>query len=465
MMDYMNMDDRSIGMFWVVSYTMAQAACETVMNWLTSAGVAELLPGTNPQSNERLTVMREVSPLPISLISGFSINLCLKLVVQMEESMLSGQVVPNIAMVETYARLLLIAPHSVFRSTLSAALTQRNQNTLNKPGASLLVLEILNYRLLALYRYQGKSKHLMYEVTKMLSILKAKRGDHRIFRLAENLCMNLILSLRDFFVVKKEGKGPTEFTETLNRITITTLAIIIKTRGIAEADHLHYLQTMLEQILATSQHSWSEKTLRYFPAILRDALIGRIDKRGLAIKAWQQALTQRNQNTLNKPGASLLVLEILNYRLLALYRYQGKSKHLMYEVTKMLSILKAKRGDHRIFRLAENLCMNLILSLRDFFVVKKEGKGPTEFTETLNRITITTLAIIIKTRGIAEADHLHYLQTMLEQILATSQHSWSEKTLRYFPAILRDALIGRIDKRGLAIKAWQQVHHMTYSLH
>lgn len=56
------------------------------------------------------------------------------------------------------------------------------------------------------YRYQGKSKALMYDVTKIISALKAKRGDHRVFRLAENLCMNLILSLRDFFLVKREGK-------------------------------------------------------------------------------------------------------------------------------------------------------------------------------------------------------------------------------------------------------------------
>lgn len=88
-------------------------------------------------------------------------------------------------------------------------------------------------------------------------------------------------------------------------------------------------------------------------------------------------------------------------------------------------------------------------------------QGPTEFTETLNRITIVTLAIIIKTCGIGEFDQLLYLQTMLEQILATSQHTWSEKTLRYFPSILRDALSGRMDKRGLAIQAWQQVHEMV----
>ncbi|KAL6969987.1 Mediator of RNA polymerase II transcription subunit 23 [Sarracenia purpurea var. burkii] len=235
-------------------------------------------------------VMREVIPVPISLLSGLSVNLCMKLAAQMEDSMFSGQVVPNIAMVETYVRLLLLAPQSLFRSHLSH-LSQRNPSILNKPGASLLVLEILNYRLLSLYRYQGKSKHLMHDITKIISTLKGKRGDHRIFRLAENLCMNLLLSLREFFFVKKEGKGSTEFTETLNRITVTTLAIIIKTRGIAEAEQMLYLPTMLEQILATSQHTWSEKTLRYFPSILRDALSGRTDKRGVSIQAWQQAET------------------------------------------------------------------------------------------------------------------------------------------------------------------------------
>lgn len=84
-------------------------------------------------------------------------------------------------------------------------------------------------------------------------------------------------------------QGPTEFTETLNRITVVNLAIIIKTRGIADAEHLLYLQTMLEQILATSQHTWSAKTLRYFPPVLCDVLISRTDKRGPAIQAWQQA--------------------------------------------------------------------------------------------------------------------------------------------------------------------------------
>jgi len=89
-------------------------------------------------------------------------------------------------------------------------------------------------------------------------------------------------------------------------------------------------------------------------------------------------------------------------------------------------------------------------------------QGPTEYTETLNRIAVISLAIIIKTRGIAEAEHLLYLPAMVEQILSSSQHTWSEKTLRYFPSVLREILMGRTDKRGLAVQAWQQVQ-MTFT--
>lgn len=55
-------------------------------------------------------------------------------------------------------------------------------------------------------RYQGKNKGLIHDVTKIIASLKGKRGDHRAFRLAENLCMNLILSMREFFYVKRDGK-------------------------------------------------------------------------------------------------------------------------------------------------------------------------------------------------------------------------------------------------------------------
>lgn len=119
MLDYMNMDDKSIGMFWVVSYTMAQPASETVVNWLSSAGVSELLTGTNIQSNERLMVMREVSPLPMSLLSGLSMNLCLKLVFQMEDSLFAGQVM---LLVLAYVVVGNLAAGSTFICSLNACL-------------------------------------------------------------------------------------------------------------------------------------------------------------------------------------------------------------------------------------------------------------------------------------------------------------------------------------------------------
>ncbi|GJY67646.1 reverse transcriptase domain-containing protein [Tanacetum coccineum] len=45
-----------------------------------------------------------------------------------------------------------------------------------------------------------------------------------------------------------------------------------------------------------------------------------------------------------------------------------------------------------------------------------------------------------------------------EQILATSQNTWSVKPLRYFPHVLCDALFGRINNRGLSTQAWHQIY-------
>ncbi|XP_017226267.2 mediator of RNA polymerase II transcription subunit 23 isoform X1 [Daucus carota subsp. sativus] len=287
MIDYLNMDDRSTGMFWALSYVSEPHACDTVISWLKLGGT-ELLSASHLQSSDRITMMREVVPVPVSLLSGLSLHMRVILASQLEETMFSGKVVASIALVETYARLFLIAPHSLFRTHFSH-LTIRYPSMLREPGPSLLLLELLNYRFLSLYRYVGKNKTLMYDTTKIIACLKRKRGDHRTFRLAENLCINLLLSLKEFFAAKKDQEGPTDITETLNRITIMSLAIAIKTRGVTDADHLLHLPPMIEQILATSQHTWSEKTLRHFPSLLRNNLIGRTDKRGIAIQAWKQA--------------------------------------------------------------------------------------------------------------------------------------------------------------------------------
>lgn len=88
----MSLDDRSIGMFWVLSFTMAQQTCEAVMNWLSSAGVTEILQGPNMQPNDRMVMMRETYPLSMTLLSGLSINLCSKLAFQLEEAIFLGQV-------------------------------------------------------------------------------------------------------------------------------------------------------------------------------------------------------------------------------------------------------------------------------------------------------------------------------------------------------------------------------------
>lgn len=85
------MDDRSTGMFWTLSYMTGQSACDTVISWLTSGGT-ELLSASDLQSSDRIMVMREVNPVPVSLLSGLSIHACLKLASHLEEIIFNGQV-------------------------------------------------------------------------------------------------------------------------------------------------------------------------------------------------------------------------------------------------------------------------------------------------------------------------------------------------------------------------------------
>lgn len=285
-LEFSNLDDKSMGMFWVMSLTMSQPVCEAMMSWMKTNNVLEIMLG---QSGDRLLVYQETQPLSMTLLSGLSLHVCTRFLGLIEDQIFGTQVLPSIAMMETYARLLLIAPLTLFRCHVTGMMN-KYQQSIGKSGISISILELLNYRLLPLYRYHGKVKQLLYDIAKIVITMKAKRGEHRLFRLAENLCLNLILSLPEVILFRKELKGATtEFSETLNRAMIINLAFTIKTRGIAEFEQQVILAPAIDQILANSFHSWSEKTLRYFPSLLREILVARPDKRNQTIQGWQQA--------------------------------------------------------------------------------------------------------------------------------------------------------------------------------
>ena len=75
---------------------------------------------------------------------------------------------------------------------------------------------------------------------------------------------------------------------------------------------------------------------------------------------------------------------------------------------------------------------------------------------------IMSLAFTMKTRGIGEFEQQKSLTSAVDQILASSSHSWSEKTVRHFPPLLREILATRPDKKSQTIQGWQQVHLMIY---
>lgn len=67
-------------------------------------------------------------------------------------------------------------------------------------------MSVYRSSLIFVRRYQNKIKQLLFDIAKILITVKTKRGEHRLFRLAENLGINLILSMRDVFLIKKELK-------------------------------------------------------------------------------------------------------------------------------------------------------------------------------------------------------------------------------------------------------------------
>lgn len=57
------------GKFWIVSDTMAERACNFVINWLSSAGVTDLSSTPSLHTNEKILVLPEVSHWPMSLMT------------------------------------------------------------------------------------------------------------------------------------------------------------------------------------------------------------------------------------------------------------------------------------------------------------------------------------------------------------------------------------------------------------
>ncbi len=94
MLDYSMLDEKSMGMVWVLSNTMTQPISEALMTWFKSSGVVDFtLPSNNVgQPGERLSLIHETRPLPIPLLSGLSLHLCIRIVTQIEELIFSGQV-------------------------------------------------------------------------------------------------------------------------------------------------------------------------------------------------------------------------------------------------------------------------------------------------------------------------------------------------------------------------------------
>eukprot|EP00850_Spirogloea_muscicola_P008367 SM000044S16014 [mRNA] locus=s44:548456:560883:- [translate_table: standard] len=262
-LDYADVDDKTMGMVWVLSHTMSQTVCEAITTWMNSQGFTEM----EMLDGDLVKVYNGSRPLPISFLSGLSLHTCARLMHSIDELLFKDQVAPSIAMMETYSRLLLLAPQTLFRNNLVGTL-HKYQPGQSKTHVPLKLLELLTYRLLPFFRYHGRVRGLVMDLAKVLIQVKARPREHRLYRLAESLATYLVLFLREVMLVKRELKGAqTDFSETLNRLLVRNLAHMVKTRGILEFEQMMVLQPALEQFLANSTHTWSAHTLRHMPPL------------------------------------------------------------------------------------------------------------------------------------------------------------------------------------------------------
>lgn len=88
-LEFSNLDDKSMGMFWVMSLTMSQPVCEAMMSWMKTNNVLEIMLG---QSGDRLLVYQETQPLSMTLLSGLSLHVCTRFLGLIEDQIFGTQV-------------------------------------------------------------------------------------------------------------------------------------------------------------------------------------------------------------------------------------------------------------------------------------------------------------------------------------------------------------------------------------
>ena len=85
-------------------------------------------------------------------------------------------------------------------------------------------------QVLLLHRYHNKLRALWGDLERILAALLTLPGQHRLYRLTENVSMSVIGNIhRDFTDIKRATKGaPT--SETVNRLMVLNIAVVSKTR-------------------------------------------------------------------------------------------------------------------------------------------------------------------------------------------------------------------------------------------
>ena len=234
----------------------------------SSQAIADKISGYLSQCTEN-TFNGRSEPLPTILLSCLALKSRQRIFdaveksIMMDDQTVTKPVSPGI--VETYARLSCMAP-TVKRYKLQSKI--RKEVTPESPLKLLFrlqtLIEITNYRLIPLFRFNNAMRWLILDLYQNLS----RTHHHQLFHSIENLFIKAALHQTSICAFKADA--PTiDFGRTANRVLLFSLARIIKLHGVADYSTLNdSLPPLLTRLIdLTGVATWS-KQRAYFPRVI-----------------------------------------------------------------------------------------------------------------------------------------------------------------------------------------------------
>ena len=273
---------------------------DELYNFLISSPDFGYLPGN-------IKFKGKVKPLPIYLLSCLSMKAHQRLLHKIETVLFDhnkSDVAEPPSIIETYVRLLCMAP-TANRFKLQFNNRDQNENRLH------IYLELINFRLMPLFRFNQATKWLVVDYHEIL--MKTKH--HQLFNSLENFFIKASL-YQTHINTFRSAVSVIDFGITANRMFLLSIARTINIHGISDYSSLtEKIPPLFQRLIhLTGPNTWSSSS-QYFPDKLKQILQKEIE-------IFQQSSNYLNQNHFSSASLRYMPIKksdvdelIQNYRL------------------------------------------------------------------------------------------------------------------------------------------------------